>query len=274
MGTLDMLSVCKTNGARRVKALLLYVALFISAALSNSLAVNLTLGWDPSPDAQVTGYKVYYGIAGTTKQKFSVGNTTIASLSNLLAGQTYEFYVTAYDATGAESEPSNQITYLIPGSTTLYKLSISGFKDGYVQVSPRGFGTAGNLYEAGTYVTLAATAKAGAIFTYWEVNGVRYNSSVVTVPINAATVASPFFRKANGQSSSTSESALSMAVEQLNSQTVLSIGGEAGAWILESSADMVNWQQVAGGITSERLPISTSTGNGFYRVRTLSPSEL
>jgi Fibronectin type III domain len=74
----------------------------------------VTLAWDPSL-GNIAGYFLYSGtISGSYSQKISVGNTTMAIVSNLNTGQTYFFAVTAYNSAGLESEYSNQVQYTVP----------------------------------------------------------------------------------------------------------------------------------------------------------------
>ena len=82
-------------------------------------AKPVTLAWSPSPDATVTGYKLYHGeVSGTQTNKLDVGTALTATLANLRAGATYFFFATAYDANGTESVPSNFVTYTPVDSTT------------------------------------------------------------------------------------------------------------------------------------------------------------
>jgi hypothetical protein len=92
---------------------------------------RVVLAWDPSPDASVTGYRVYRGIGPTPVfAAIDVGNTNMCELSDLLEGETYQFYVTAYDAIGIESEPSNTLVFAVP----LPPLSTSVTRDAYDHV--------------------------------------------------------------------------------------------------------------------------------------------
>ena len=43
-----------------------------------------------------------------------LGNTTTATVSNLISGVTYYFVVTAYNSAGVEGPPSNQASYTAP----------------------------------------------------------------------------------------------------------------------------------------------------------------
>jgi uncharacterized repeat protein (TIGR01451 family) len=77
---------------------------------------SVSLAWDPSPDTNVVGYAVYYGSAsGAYDSRLDVGTNTLATVAGLLKGLTYFFVVTAYDADGLESEPSNEVSFDVPG---------------------------------------------------------------------------------------------------------------------------------------------------------------
>jgi Fibronectin type III domain len=83
-------------------------------------AQSVTLAWDPNLDPTIAGYRLYYGTSsGVYTQQIEVGNTTATLVSNLADGQTYFFAVTAYNAAGAESTPSNEVSYTAPGSVAL-----------------------------------------------------------------------------------------------------------------------------------------------------------
>jgi hypothetical protein len=80
-------------------------------------AQSVTLAWDPSLDPTIAGYRLYDGTSsGVYTQQIEVGNTTATLVSNLADGQTYFFAVTAYNAAGAESIPSNEVSYTAPSS--------------------------------------------------------------------------------------------------------------------------------------------------------------
>ena len=86
--------------------------IWILAALvpNAGAAVSVDLEWDPNSEADVAGYKLYYGTAsGTYTETVDVGNTTTATAANLIPGTTYFFAVTAYNLEGLESLTSNEI---------------------------------------------------------------------------------------------------------------------------------------------------------------------
>ncbi|MBW6509641.1 MAG: hypothetical protein K0A94_08885 [Desulfuromonadales bacterium] len=101
--------------------------LFVSVALvavmvltmgigSVAWAKSVTLAWDPSPSA-VSGYKVYYRVGSDNLSRtgevgtivVDVGNVLTYSLSALDEAEDYYFAVTAYDASGQESDFSNHV---------------------------------------------------------------------------------------------------------------------------------------------------------------------
>ena len=85
----------------------------IVAALSGraALAGTASLAWDPVTDADLAGYRVYYGTSPTSyASSVDVGNVTAATISSLTDCTTYYFGVKAYDSAGNESTAySNQV---------------------------------------------------------------------------------------------------------------------------------------------------------------------
>lgn len=76
------------------------------------LSYSVTLAWNPSISTNVVGYKVYYGLAsGAYNNTISVGSSTNATITGLIAGSTYFFAATAVDSLGDESPFSNETSY-------------------------------------------------------------------------------------------------------------------------------------------------------------------
>lgn len=102
--------------------------LLLALCSSARAQYDVTLAWDPSPDPTVAGYRLYYGVAsGTYTNVIDAGNRTSATASNLVFGVTYYFAVTAYDASGVESLPSNEVSYEAP-SPPIQQPEITGFR--------------------------------------------------------------------------------------------------------------------------------------------------
>ena len=77
------------------------------------------MSWTASPDANVTGYRVYYGTApGAYSQPrgsgLTTGNATSWTVSGLNPGTLYYFAVTAVDSQGNESAYSNEVSKVLP----------------------------------------------------------------------------------------------------------------------------------------------------------------
>jgi hypothetical protein len=53
-------------------------------------------------------------LSGVYTQITSLGNTTTATVSNLVSGVTYYYVVTAYNSAGVDSPPSNEVSYTAP----------------------------------------------------------------------------------------------------------------------------------------------------------------
>ena len=89
--------------------LFLTMIFFLSAPVQSA---QVTLQWDPNPEADLAGYKVYYGTSsGNYSNSLDVGNTTTCTVSNLQDGMPYYFVATAYDAAFVESEFSSEVVY-------------------------------------------------------------------------------------------------------------------------------------------------------------------
>jgi Fibronectin type III domain len=82
---------------------------------------TVTLRWDKSPSRDVKGYRLHYGTASRSYSKtIDVGIVTTYTISNLIARKRYYFVVTAYNAAGEESPPSNECPFYV-SSLTLKK---------------------------------------------------------------------------------------------------------------------------------------------------------
>ena len=104
-------------------------AILSIGVVSTSNASDFELTWDPSPDASVVGYKVYYQ-ADSEVQPFqgsgsvdgaapiNVGSGVTTTVRGLTPGHTYYFAVTAYDDSGTESVYSNVIALAAPLPST------------------------------------------------------------------------------------------------------------------------------------------------------------
>ncbi|QWV91832.1 fibronectin type III domain-containing protein [Geomonas oryzisoli] len=154
------------------------------------LATSVTLAWDPSPDTDLAGYRIYYQansanlpFQGTGAVQGSApvdgGNVTTASITGLDPANAYYFAVTAYDSTGQESVYSNivQVPETLPPVVSVTSPTDNTTVGGTVAISAAATDNAGiakvqflvngsPVYEATaapyTYIWNAASLPAGS----------------------------------------------------------------------------------------------------------------
>lgn len=105
--------------------------------LSVITLIAVTLEWDPSPDAWVSGYRLHYGYQSSNYVvSTDVRTNTSHTYSNLVPGKTYFFVATAYanyfvgsgfESNSMESLPSNEVSYTVPDPAlpSIKRLSIA-----------------------------------------------------------------------------------------------------------------------------------------------------
>src|SRR5512138_106512 len=97
-GSMDFCQSRKAFGA------LLFLACTIASLAAAPSPRSVTLAWSPSEGATVAGYRVYQGAgSGNYTNVIDVGDSTSATLSDLVPGTTYYFAASAYDVVGLES---------------------------------------------------------------------------------------------------------------------------------------------------------------------------
>ncbi|HDL18986.1 MAG TPA: T9SS type A sorting domain-containing protein [Bacteroidetes bacterium] len=78
---------------------------------------SVTVSWDANTEADLLGYKIYYGTASRSYSKVvDVSNVVQYQIDNLSEGQTYYFAVTAYDTAYNESGYSAEATVTFESS--------------------------------------------------------------------------------------------------------------------------------------------------------------
>jgi len=88
----------------------LYVLLALGWVSSLWSAPLVTLAWDPSPDTNVTSYRIYAGTQVDIYSSVTNAGTNLTVTIIGLAPGTWFFVVTARnDLTGLESDPSNVV---------------------------------------------------------------------------------------------------------------------------------------------------------------------
>ena len=83
---------------------------------SSAWAESVPLAWDASVSPNIAGYKVYTGTTSRTYGTLiTIGNVTTYTVPGLPSGFTYYFAVTAFDASGNESDFSNEVSKTLGG---------------------------------------------------------------------------------------------------------------------------------------------------------------
>jgi len=161
---------------RTLASLSVWCCLFSFPNVVQSANTNsVTLQWAANSESDLAGYKVYQGTtAGVYGQAIEVGNVTTYTKSNLQAGLTYYFAITAYDLSGNESYPSTEVSkYFEDSSLDLTPPSIS-------LTSPT------NTTALSGTVTINATAtdNVGVAGVQFQLNGSKLGAEDTTSPFS------------------------------------------------------------------------------------------
>jgi hypothetical protein len=90
------------------------VAISLMLGTLSVRAAQVTLAWDPNPESDISGYRLYYGLSsGSYFTNVFVGNVTNYTVLELAEGVTYYFAVTAINTANLESDPSNDVLYSV-----------------------------------------------------------------------------------------------------------------------------------------------------------------
>ena len=133
----------RTKGNRRVRRMVppsllrrfIFWSAFLCLTVSNGRAAQtVTLLWRANSEANLEGYKVHHGPNSRIyTDHIDVGNVTTSTISNLVPEQTYFMAVTAYDSSGLESDPSNEIIFAGTGEPLV--LEPLSFRTGIFQLT-------------------------------------------------------------------------------------------------------------------------------------------
>jgi hypothetical protein len=120
----------------------LVVSIFLSlCGFSDAFAAEVNLAWDPSPDASVIGYKVYYGDASGQYQWVKDARANFSyTVTGLSEPEPYYFAVTAYSDSEESGYSKELACYFIVGAA-----SANG------QIKPVGV----NVYSGGSSQTFS-----------------------------------------------------------------------------------------------------------------------
>ncbi len=114
-----MLAALKESGFRKPRTrwqdVLFVTILGLALSTRAQSGQSLAFIWNPSSTPGVAGYALYYGTASRAyNSRVDAGTNTTVVINGLTGGLTYYFVVSAYDANGSESLPSNELSCSIP----------------------------------------------------------------------------------------------------------------------------------------------------------------
>ncbi len=145
----------------------------VPAGAASAPTYFVNWGWEPSPDTRAVGYLLFYGTTnGVYTTQLDVGNTNRATVPGLQANVTYYFTVAAYDATGEQSPPSNEVAYTVPTNSAAGCLpapaGLVGWWAGDGNANDRVGGNNGTLQGG---ATASAGGQVGQAFSFDGSNG-------------------------------------------------------------------------------------------------------
>lgn len=203
-------SNCRAHALRGI-----VLTLVAGLALAQS-AWCASFGWDPNTEADIAGYRLYYGSSsGNYTQSVDVGKVTQATLSGLTAGNTYYAAVAAYNTAALEGTKSTEVSFTTavttPPASSTPTVSLTSPTSGAAFVAPANVTltaaaseTGGSIgyvefYSGSTRVvtvtsspyTFVLGSVAAGTYTFtaraYDTLGVSATSSPVTVTVTAST---------------------------------------------------------------------------------------
>ncbi len=100
---------------RHIRSILFLILAIIAFFPIEGFAASLQVSWNANSEADLAGYKLYYGTqANTYGQPVDVGNATTYTINSVQSGSTYYVAVSAYDTTRNESTKSTEQNAYIP----------------------------------------------------------------------------------------------------------------------------------------------------------------
>jgi fibronectin type 3 domain-containing protein len=101
-----------------LKSILLLMMLSIAGTVCAQSAHQVTLNWQMGVDNgdATVGYDVFRMLAGGQFQQVNVSIVSLTTFkdTSVSGGKTYQYFVTAVDAAGVQSGPSNTVTVTVP----------------------------------------------------------------------------------------------------------------------------------------------------------------
>ncbi|MCG6906911.1 MAG: Ig-like domain-containing protein, partial [Desulfobacteraceae bacterium] len=255
----------------------LFLILAILAFLPlSSMAGSATLNWQPNPENDLDGYRVYYGTSSRTYGPPLNVDTTTCTLDPLSEGATYYFAVTAYDTSGNES-----------GFSTEVHKSIN---DGTIPTIALSSPTSGGSYATGnSSLTVSGTAgdNVGVTQVTWKNDrggsGTASGTSswsVNGIPLSVGTNTLTFTAKDAAGNNGSKTLVVTYSAPDTTAPTVsLSTPTSGGSYATESAAMMVTGTATDNvGVTqvawsNDRGGSGTASGTGSWTAASIALHE-
>ena len=121
---------------------------------------SVSFGWVPNSEPDLAGYRIHYGVASHTyTQVVDTGDTTRATIDNLVDGTTYYFALSAYNTLGLESAYTGELVYSVPMRLAPLQIHVVPPRQTVLTVT----GPAGRTYDIQASTDLESWTTIGAV---------------------------------------------------------------------------------------------------------------
>jgi len=203
---------------------------FILAA-SPVWAGSVTLNWDPVPDADRAGYRIYYGTtSGTYPNNVDAGNVTTFTINNLTDCTLYYFAVKAYDTAGNLSTAySNELNGMAKPTVTAVNPTSAAQNSSNLNLTLTGtnFRTGATVTFSGSGITVNSVA----------VGSCSSLTANVSIASSAATGTRDITVRNTDQSAGTGTALFTVALADLTPPTISAVASSG----LTTTGATITW---------------------------------
>src|SRR4051794_18402987 len=108
-------NICAMNRCVTVVRALALMAAMVGGSAVSAAAIPITVAWDRNPESDVVSYRVSYGTSsGIYTASVDAGNNTSVLVDGLTRGTRYYYVVQAINASGQISDPSVEVSDVVP----------------------------------------------------------------------------------------------------------------------------------------------------------------
>ena len=226
--------------------------------------LSLSVTWTPSPSSDVAGYVVYYGTESGVYDNYAyVGTDESFEVDQLEEGQIYFFTVVAYDWAGQLSDYSDESSYIVQAPIAVAPEFLLSMQP----VTGTDFANA-FLITATGQTPAAWTLQGSADLKNWH-NLTTGTEPDVEVTVGVSEKPAMFFRLNTWFDGISLLTQTDPTNQFPNSFAVGTSDYVAWDWTLDSSEDLVNWNQAAAGFFSpvNLVVVSVPQRAMFFRLQ-------